>query len=875
MDLFEKLKAKRKKLSNQLSDPAAVGFWRMVVDKYSEKAHFLYELFQNADDTKATYIRMVLTKAGLYFIHNGSVQFTLTDPDEEGKGKPIGHLNSITSVGASTKIQSSSIGKFGIGFKSVFQYTKQPHIEDDAFCFSLNDYIVPELEERIPNMRMNGETLFYFPFVNPEVAIFEINKTISNMDCPLLFMNNLKEISWKSEIDGADLKWQSKVLSSDTFVGKDGLGLRHQFINCKTPLKETFYHFLWTDVEHKEKGHLSAAVVYGSTADGCIVPLERGKNTYCYFLLEESSDLPFIIHAPFLLTENRELIKKDDEWNAYLYTILAKVSASLFLIVADGKLKLGSDAVFDYLPDVANEKDGNSTPFIKEFVETVRANRVLKSNDGTFVSSAETIYSQDAMLPKVFTNEMLSTLNSEWSTKKWAYAFLSSSQNADKKTCLEFLLKHKLVGFSCEIEDVIPFINTDFLSKQSDEWLLQFYTLISKHKSLLASSLFKTSPLIKCADGVFRSLDNEYGICQLYLNTEQNNTNNFSLLFVDALFNKPALSEFCEITGIGEPSEFAFIEKGIIANYNNSSVSRDNIQQIVSDLTRIAIYFSSLAFDVEAKKDLIALVSDVTFLPTIDNKGNVSFSEPDLVYFDTKDLRDYFGSKDDVLYFDSSIILKSDAMMREKLYYFLQSIGVAFYPRIVEDGIIPRGNDLEYFDIQPKSLRVHDNGAQHVVDKYIDGFDNFMSNWTPKSSIAFYRLLGKMVGESGAFALRKQMNGLYSYYEKSKQKQTEETIYKTTANKQMFEKEWLTSFDGKQVGLSAIQNATDLFEDCMVKDSDLSALQFLGIQFDNSLANLSPEHKKVITLFKRLKDAGVSEEDLHALLEGKAKIKYE
>ena len=171
MDLFEKLSARRKTLAKQLSDPAAVGFWRMVVDKYSEKAHFLYELFQNADDTKATRIRMILMKNGLFFIHNGTVQFSLTDPDEEGQGKPIGHLNSITSVGASTKIKNSSIGKFGIGFKSVFQYTENPHIEDDNFCFTLEDYIVPKRSERIKGLRMQGETLFYFPFVNADIAV--------------------------------------------------------------------------------------------------------------------------------------------------------------------------------------------------------------------------------------------------------------------------------------------------------------------------------------------------------------------------------------------------------------------------------------------------------------------------------------------------------------------------------------------------------------------------------------------------------------------------------------------------------------------------------------------------------------------------------
>ena len=47
---FDQLTAKRTNLAQQLKDPAAAGFWNSVVDKYSDEAHFLYELLQNSDD---------------------------------------------------------------------------------------------------------------------------------------------------------------------------------------------------------------------------------------------------------------------------------------------------------------------------------------------------------------------------------------------------------------------------------------------------------------------------------------------------------------------------------------------------------------------------------------------------------------------------------------------------------------------------------------------------------------------------------------------------------------------------------------------------------------------------------------------------------
>ena len=96
------------------------GIRASIVEKYSEKAHFVYELLQNADDVNATEVRFILRKSGLYFMHNGSVHFTVTAPDDM---RQIGHLNAITAIGDTSKLGSDSpkIGKFGIGFKAVFR----------------------------------------------------------------------------------------------------------------------------------------------------------------------------------------------------------------------------------------------------------------------------------------------------------------------------------------------------------------------------------------------------------------------------------------------------------------------------------------------------------------------------------------------------------------------------------------------------------------------------------------------------------------------------------------------------------------------------------------------------------------------------------
>lgn len=73
---FDALTKDRAESADTLEKPSMRGVQRSVVDKYSDQAHFIYELLQNADDVKATNARFHLEKSGLYFAHNGPVRFT-------------------------------------------------------------------------------------------------------------------------------------------------------------------------------------------------------------------------------------------------------------------------------------------------------------------------------------------------------------------------------------------------------------------------------------------------------------------------------------------------------------------------------------------------------------------------------------------------------------------------------------------------------------------------------------------------------------------------------------------------------------------------------------------------------------------------------
>jgi hypothetical protein len=190
--------------------------WSGVTDKYSEQAHFIYELLQNADDAKATYARFKLYHDKLIFVHNGTRHFSVSNPEteeEDRKNGCLGDVNAITSIGHSTKIEQNTIGKFGVGFKAVFQYTTTPYIYDPEICFKIERFIVPSLLESDHPERAKGETLFEFPFnheINTaDIAFNAISKRLLSLVNPILFLVNLEKISF--EFDDTKGEYKKKI----------------------------------------------------------------------------------------------------------------------------------------------------------------------------------------------------------------------------------------------------------------------------------------------------------------------------------------------------------------------------------------------------------------------------------------------------------------------------------------------------------------------------------------------------------------------------------------------------------------------------------------------------------------------------------------
>src|SRR5712692_4985241 len=123
---------------------------------YTDRTHFVFELLQNAEDAGASRILFRLFNDRLAVTHDG---------------RPFNELDvrGVCGVGEGTKAEDlTQIGKFGIGFKSVYAYTSTPEVHSGSASFSIRDYVLPQ---DIPRKGTGVDTtLFVIPFNHHRVA---------------------------------------------------------------------------------------------------------------------------------------------------------------------------------------------------------------------------------------------------------------------------------------------------------------------------------------------------------------------------------------------------------------------------------------------------------------------------------------------------------------------------------------------------------------------------------------------------------------------------------------------------------------------------------------------------------------------------------
>lgn len=484
MSFIDEVRAKRQKLADVLMDEDYSGIREVVEELYPDRAHFIYELLQNAEDVGAKHALFILEKNKLIFEHDGNA--FVKD-----------NVWGITNIGKGSKReQQDTIGRFGIGFKAVFAFSETPYIWSPTYNFKISDLVLPS--EIVPRPELGTKTRFEFPFNNLkkpfQEAFSEIKVGLEELaETTLLFLRNLKTISW--QIDNQPIGSFCRMPHSDNHI--------EILIQVNGgPMKSSHYLRFSAPVKEVEKQHLALAyeldflpnkTFFVSTQKLSeqmrIVPANPGRVAVYFPARKETSGLRFHLHAPFVPEVSRASIKETSV-NDTLYEQLSRLAAeSLPTIREMGLLNT------DFLAVLPNSKDDLPKRYqiIRTLIfETMNEQPLTPTNFKTYAPAKHLLQAKASLKELLTESDLKYVVDFHDMAPQWAVAasqknthaglFLSSLaiQDWDVDKLIKFL-SQKASNYRRFLK--VNFVEPDevcfkWLEDKSVDWLQRLYSIL-------------------------------------------------------------------------------------------------------------------------------------------------------------------------------------------------------------------------------------------------------------------------------------------------------------------------------------------------------------------------------------------------------------
>ncbi|MFV0389192.1 MAG: sacsin N-terminal ATP-binding-like domain-containing protein [Pyrinomonadaceae bacterium] len=465
MDFFEELSKNRTNwVESNKKNNFDTGISNLLTELYPDNAHFIYELLQNAEDAKATKAKFVLTNKELRFSHDGTRRFTKDD------------IESITSIGNSQKKDDANqIGKFGVGFKSVFSYTNSPKIHSGEWSFEIQDLVCPSKIDPLPESD-DKETVFLIPFTHkekkPETAFNEIKKILFSLpDTTILFLQNIKQIEWEIE-DQLIITGHLKIKVEDN----EGICE----IEKKSETNEiSFWLRYFKDIPEKEGLSVSIAFRLKKDKKPKLFKIDETVKTgtvSIFFPAEkEASGLKFFIHAPFAATVARDSIQNRQENNQLRNLLVELLSASVQKVK---RLNLLDSNFLSILPNNEDDLQDFYQPFRSKMIEDFTNNDITPTYAGNF-QKATNLLQADLKVKKIINRKSILPAIFDENDIDWVCDTGRNSRATDFIESLEIeelnmgdLIKR--IGETFQNAEIAETV----LSNQTDDWMRKFYAFL-------------------------------------------------------------------------------------------------------------------------------------------------------------------------------------------------------------------------------------------------------------------------------------------------------------------------------------------------------------------------------------------------------------
>jgi len=567
---------------------------------YSDRTHFIFELIQNAEDAGATELTFELFGDRLEVRHDGR-PFTAAD------------VRGVCGVGQGTKTEDlTQIGKFGIGFKSVYAYTNTPRIYSSDEHFRIEKYVRPYLVEPLDE-RAAG-TLFVFPFdraeVSAAVAVQEISAALGNLDAEtLLFLRSIERVrSCGHQTPDAVIERKS--------AERAGQGRHVTLASRRDEGRSDQEWLVWhRRLDGLGEPELRVEIAFMALTGIDARRLVRRENSplAVFFPTQKETFLGFLIQGPYRTTPARDNVPEHDPWNQALVRETASLLADVLADLRDGGL-LTVD-ILQALPLDA----GRFPPemMFRALFDSARAvltrDRVIPAATDGYRSAREVRLASGAGVRELLTPDLLGDLCAD----PGPVAFVHESITESGTPLLWRYLREEAGVDEVTPEAVVAGLSGEFLSARSDEWIGRLYRFLYLNQALWREPSHpgdqpgpaRAKPIIRLEDGMHVAPFDARGRPAAYLPGPAG-TEFATVRRAVAAF--PGARQFLEALGFAEPDIVAEVVDHVLPRYHDADAATLDMAQHDADLELVA---RALAEAPRAGRDqLLEQLRQTTFL---------------------------------------------------------------------------------------------------------------------------------------------------------------------------------------------------------------------------------------------------------------------
>ena len=832
----------------------------LLAERYSDRTHFVYELLQNAEDA----IRWRDEKEGREF--EKGVEFRLYDDRLEFRhfGLPFStkHVRSICSIADSSKVQDyTAIGKHGIGFKSVYAYTKSPIIRSGNEHFVIESYVRPQGIEQ--KKLEENETVFEIPFdhdvIDSQQACDEIEKRFKSLDIgTLLFLDHIESISIQYAHDQhrvlrrkeSQITESLKKISLSDFGNQERLGQQEDWIVAT----ETIVY------RSRQVGKVAIAFKLLSNRDDhssvTISPV-RCPPLFVYFPTEKETHFGFLVQGPYRTTPSRDNVPTDDSWNQKLIQITAALLKRVIPELAQKHMSSIGGLLETLMHDRHQSWRWSETDFFapisEAIIDCLKNERVFKSTGNDFREGRRACIAASKSIRKSISPSTLKQLTNSDEKPYWIHQAVVDSLNSQTKDFLASKVGIRVI----DVDFLVQQFSEDSLKRKPDKWLLNFYEVLADNAKHLNSLVLRNAPIIRLSDGS-------------HVKYSQHKPN----AFFQSEFseNLPTVKpEVCcteksqsllESLGVSEATLFDEVTRNILPRYEEEAKEIPTTYK--RDFERILDLYES---DLENRGDLLWELRSKYWVPTICKKQeSARLSSPNNhpTYFPIKELRQLFSDSPEVRFVDG----KKRFLLSDRSKEFLEACGIS--KTVQRDEIFsPKTSEIDLWQIRQKS-GLQNHTWERIEDYEIVGLEEVLSaiekerlGWQTKALMLWKCLDNALRANGPEFAF-----GTYRWgYNKEKKSAT----FPAAFLRRLSEAKWILDKQKRP------RRASDICFKEISEDFAKHANGYLVRQLpfkNDTVAQLAKEagvDQKIIEVLKKFD--GLSAEELSKLLEERLRQK--